>query len=427
MAVSTGTDRCLHDRPEHDDRGRGRRADTRGVQAAGEPADRLLLRLSDGVVRPGGEQRHEHRSRRARCRAVAVRPVRRGVPAVRADVPSGHARRAARPPLRRDSDDSRPRARLQRRPRRVELLPAARQQRPRCRAHRALSGIRRPDAAHSQRDRRQAGAGAADFRAAPWDQPGGAERQGRRRRVSEDPADRAGAVGALRRSGRGRPHPGRAAQRRAPALGSVRPRRVPRDRRRGPVGTRRGPVDRRGPALRRGTLVLGGARGRVRSGAGGGGGRRESRAKHDRLRPDGATRRAPRGHAVRHHGPARRARRPPRVRSPDRLPLAGDRRGPPPPRHPARRLRQRARARAGAVGVQPAPRRVRDRARRARAAVGPRDPEPARRHPGGPRRRSPARSPERAIDARGTWSRRTTAWTGSSTRCGTTTARRSAA
>ena len=46
--------------------------------------------------------------------------------------------------------------------------------------------------------------------------------------------------------------------------------------------------------------VLGGARGRARSSAGGGGGRREPRAKHDRFRPDGATRRAPRGHAVRH-------------------------------------------------------------------------------------------------------------------------------
>ena len=92
------------------------------------------------------------------------------------------ARLSGGPPMTPDRELA-----LQRRPRRVELLPAARQQRPRRRAHRALPGIRCPDAAHSQRDRRQAGAGAADFRAAPWDQPVGAERQGRGRRVSEIP------------------------------------------------------------------------------------------------------------------------------------------------------------------------------------------------------------------------------------------------
>ena len=83
-------------RSDDDDRRGGRHADARGVEGEPERADRLLLRLPDGVDRSRRQQRHERRARRERRRPRAAGALRVAVPRLRAALPPGDADRAAR-------------------------------------------------------------------------------------------------------------------------------------------------------------------------------------------------------------------------------------------------------------------------------------------------------------------------------------------
>ena len=65
------------------------------VEGRSERADRLLLRLSDGLDRPDAEQRHDRRPGGAERHQAAVRALRVEVQAVRAALSAGHAGRAA--------------------------------------------------------------------------------------------------------------------------------------------------------------------------------------------------------------------------------------------------------------------------------------------------------------------------------------------
>ena len=132
---------------------RRRHADARGLDRRSERADRLLLRLPDGVDRRHAQQRHDRRpggtERRdgpqfarfaSRCRPYA--PLYRQVTLA--------ALRARPREWRPRADGSRPW--LRRCARRVEPLSGTRQQRPRGRARRAFAGRDRAGRAHSARD-----------------------------------------------------------------------------------------------------------------------------------------------------------------------------------------------------------------------------------------------------------------------------------
>ena len=149
------------------------------VEARSSGADRLLLRLPDGVDRSGGnsdmtagvEERNVVRAQFARF-ASQCRPF---APLYRQVTLTALRAAAAGNPIAVDralgyNDVAR----------RVELLPEARQQRPRRRADRPLAGIGRADPADPQRDRRQAGAVADDLGAAARHEP----RRCRRARTS---------------------------------------------------------------------------------------------------------------------------------------------------------------------------------------------------------------------------------------------------
>ena len=77
-------------------RHRGRQLTRRDVRGGSQGADRLLLRLSDGVARPDAEQRHDAGPEGDERHPRAVRALRVQVPAFRADVSAGHADAAAR-------------------------------------------------------------------------------------------------------------------------------------------------------------------------------------------------------------------------------------------------------------------------------------------------------------------------------------------
>ena len=96
VAVPAGPQgRCLRCRSDDDGRRRRRHVDARNVRGRSEGADRLLLRLSDGLDRRDAEQRHEPGSRGEERHPAAVRALRIEVPRVRADVPADHAARPA--------------------------------------------------------------------------------------------------------------------------------------------------------------------------------------------------------------------------------------------------------------------------------------------------------------------------------------------
>ena len=148
-------------------------------------ADRLLLRLPHRLARSGRGLDDEGRAGRSERGDAPGRAASGQLPALRADVPSVHADRAG---LRDGAPDSaRPAAAaraggLQRRPRRLELLPGAREPRPRRRAGRPLAGLRHADRAAGLGDRRQAGAGAAGLGDHHGRAAVRAGRQGHRRR-----------------------------------------------------------------------------------------------------------------------------------------------------------------------------------------------------------------------------------------------------
>ncbi len=155
-----------------------------------EGADRLLLRLSDGLDRRDAEQRHEPGPGGEERHPAAVRALRIEVPHVRADVPADHAPRPAGSARdqRRSAGAVQQGRSVRRRPRCVAALPEERQPGPRRGADRPLAGRVHPAGVDRERDRRQAGSEAAGRRVHPRRDVPHAEGQGRRRAVQADPA-----------------------------------------------------------------------------------------------------------------------------------------------------------------------------------------------------------------------------------------------